>query len=102
MKQKYFRAGPVNMFVTARRKGDDWFIGAITNNDGRSNTIEFDFLPKGKKYTATYISDDDAVQTKTKVGIQKKIISAATILDSKLKPSGGQAIWLTPVVKIIY
>jgi alpha-glucosidase len=90
---------PGEYVVTARRKGEDWFIGAITNNDGRSIQLNFDFLPKGKKYTATLYSDDDAVQTKTKVGIQKKIITAATILDSKLKPSGGQAIWLTPVVK---
>jgi alpha-glucosidase len=96
---KILQGRPGEYVVTARRKGNDWFIGAITNNDGRSIQLNFDFLPKEKKYTATLYSDDDAVQTKTKVGIQKKIISATTILDSKLKPSGGQAIWLTPVVK---
>ncbi|HUP14193.1 MAG TPA: glycoside hydrolase family 97 C-terminal domain-containing protein [Niastella sp.] len=90
---------PGEFVVTARRKGDDWFIGAITNNNGRSIQLSFDFLPKGKKYTATIYGDDDTVQTKTKVGIQKKIISSATILESKLKPSGGQAIWLTAVIK---
>lgn len=96
---KILQGKPGEYVVTARRKGDDWFIGAITNNEGRSIQLNFDFLSKGKKYTATLYSDDDTVQTKTKVGIQKKVISSATIVDSKLKPSGGQAIWLTPVVK---
>jgi alpha-glucosidase len=96
---KILQGKPGEFVVTARRKGNDWFIGAITNNDSRTIQLNFDFLPKGKKYTATIYGDDDAVQTKTKVGIQKKVISSTTIFDSKLKPSGGQAIWLTPVVK---
>jgi hypothetical protein len=96
---KVLQGKPGEYITTARRKGDDWFIGAITNNEARTIQLIVDFLPKGKKYTATIYSDDDAVQTKTKVGVQKKVITAATVLEVKLKPSGGQAIWITPVIK---
>jgi alpha-glucosidase len=90
---------PGECISTARRKGDDWFIGTITNNDARTIQLAFDFLPKGKKYNATIYSDDDTAPTKTKVGIQKKVITASTVLEVKLKPSGGQAIRLTLFVK---
>jgi hypothetical protein len=96
---KVLQGKPGEYITTARRKGDEWFIGTITNNEARTIQLTFDFLPKGKKYTATIYSDDDAVQTKTKVGVRKKIITSVTVLEVKLKPSGGQAIWLTPVTK---
>ncbi|MCO6149701.1 glycoside hydrolase family 97 protein [Flavobacterium sp. NRK1] len=45
--------------VVAKRKGDKWFIGAITNGKEteRNLTINFDFLAKGKTYTMTYFED---------------------------------------------
>ncbi|MET4080915.1 alpha-glucosidase [Pedobacter sp. UYP30] len=45
--------------VVAKRKGDKWFIGGITNGKEkeRNITINFDFLKKGKTYTMTYFED---------------------------------------------
>ncbi len=43
--------------VTARRKGDDWFIGAMTNSHSRDLTINTDFLKKGVSYKITLIKD---------------------------------------------
>ena len=43
--------------VTAKRKGDKWFIGAITNNTERDLQIKLDFLPAGKKYPITNFAD---------------------------------------------
>lgn len=94
---KVLQGKPGEFVSTARRKGEDWFIGTITNNDPRMVKLKFDFLPKGKKYTATIYSDDDAIQTKTKVKVEKKMITSATVLDIKLKPSGGQAILLSSI-----
>ena len=96
---KVLQGKPGEYIATARRKGDDWFIGTITNNDARTIQLALDFLPKGKKYNATIYSDDDAAPTKTKVGVQKKVITASTVLEVKLKASGGQAIRLTPLTK---
>ncbi|CAN5638915.1 glycoside hydrolase family 97 protein [soil metagenome] len=55
----------IGEYVTiARRSGDDWFVGTISNNDGRSLKLPLDFLPKGKNYTAHIYSDDPTVQPK--------------------------------------
>lgn len=93
---KVLQGRPGEFVSTARRKGNDWFIGTITNNEARTVQLKFDFLPKDKKFTACIYSDDDAVPTKTKVKIEKKIITSNTILEVKLKASGGQAISLMP------
>lgn len=43
--------------VIARRKGDKWFIGAITGNRSAEVTVSLDFLNSGKNYTMTYFRD---------------------------------------------
>lgn len=90
--------GAIGEFVTiARRDGADWFVGSITNNEARTITIDFSFLSPGKKYEGNIYSDDDYVATKTKVRVDKKIITSKTKFSIALKASGGLAIWLTPV-----
>ena len=45
--------------VVAKRKGDQWFIGGITNGKQkrRETELNFDFLETGKTYTMTYFED---------------------------------------------
>jgi alpha-glucosidase len=41
--------GEIGEYITtARRRNDQWFVGTITNNDGRQITIPFSFLTKGE------------------------------------------------------
>jgi alpha-glucosidase len=89
------QGSPGEFITTARRKGDEWFVGTITNNDARTIQLRFDFLPKGQQFMASFYSDDDSVQTKTKIKVERITINSTTILDIKLRPSGGQAIWIT-------
>ena len=44
----------------ARRKGNDWYIGSVSNHDKHEVDIEMNFLPAGN-YTATIYSDADDV-----------------------------------------
>ena len=44
----------------ARRKGNDWYIGTISNHNSREVEINLNFLSQGK-YTATIYSDADDV-----------------------------------------
>jgi alpha-glucosidase len=92
---KVLQGTPGEFVITARRKGDDWFVGTITNNDARTIRLLFDFLPKGKTYLASFYSDDPAAPTKTKVKAERKKINASTVLTVSLLPSGGQAVWIT-------
>jgi len=89
--------GKIGQYATiVRRNGDDWFIGAINNNQERHVQIPLTFLPPGKDYVANIYSDDDTVQTKTKVGIERRTVNRSTKLDVLLRAAGGQAIWLSP------
>ncbi|MEO7496527.1 MAG: glycoside hydrolase family 97 N-terminal domain-containing protein [Massilia sp.] len=90
--------GEPGLFVsTARRKGADWFVGTITNNDSRALKVSLSFLEPKKEYWASIYADDPQAPTKTKVGIRKIKVTSTTVLDARLLASGGQAIWLRPV-----
>jgi alpha-glucosidase len=80
--------------ITARHSGDEWFVGAITNNDAREISIPLAFLDKGKKYVAKIYTDDDRVQTNTKVAVTEKAVSQKEVLRFQLKAGGGAAIQL--------
>ncbi len=89
--------GEIGRFAAiARRHGDDWFIGTINNTDPRTLQIPLSFLAPGTRYTANVYFDDEGVQTRTKVGIDRWVVDATTILDVPLVAGGGQAIWITP------
>ncbi|MDR1526644.1 MAG: glycoside hydrolase family 97 C-terminal domain-containing protein, partial [Dysgonamonadaceae bacterium] len=80
--------------ITARRSGNDWFLGAITNNDAREISIPLAFLDKGQKYIAKIYTDDDKIETRTKVAVSEKVVSQKGVLRFQLKASGGAAIQL--------
>lgn len=90
------KGAPGEFISTARKKGSDWFVGTITNNDERQMQLRFDFLEKKKLYAARFYTDDDSVKTKTKVKTEVKMITAETVVDIKLKAAGGLAIWISP------
>ncbi|WP_316814224.1 glycoside hydrolase family 97 protein [Pedobacter heparinus] len=93
---KVLQGTPGEFVSVARRSGNQWFIGTITNTAARSIKLKFDFLPKGKTFLAKIYSDNDNVNTATKVGVETKQVNAGTVLEIKLKASGGQSIWLQP------
>ena len=90
--------GEVGEFITiARRKGEEWFIGSITNNEKRVLSVSLDFLPEGKNYIAEIYTDGDkSVKTRTKVRVSTYRVSNKTKLNFCLKASGGAAVRLVP------
>lgn len=93
---KIIQGSPGHYVTTARRKGKDWFIGTITNNDRRDLKIPLSFLENGKQYTARIYEDDPLAPTSTKVGIRTIRVDSRSVIESRLQASSGQAIWLTP------
>jgi alpha-glucosidase len=82
--------------ITARRSGTEWFIGSITNTNGREVSIPLNFLSTGKKYRAHIYTDDETVKTKTHVRVEQRTIKPGEVVTVKLKPSGGIALWIHP------
>lgn len=80
--------------ITARRKGNEWFIGAINNDKAREIEITLDFLDKDKVYDGKIFYDDEKLTTKTKVAISQQKFSSTSHLKISLVPNGGTSIWL--------
>lgn len=92
--------GEIGEYITtARRSGNEWFVGSITNNDARTLAVPFPFLNEKQKYTATLYYDDDTVKTKTRVGIKTVIVTSQSVIHLSLKARGGAAIHLQPASK---
>jgi alpha-glucosidase len=86
--------GKIGEYITiARKSGNDWFLGCMTNNAARKLTIDFSFLTVGKKYKAHLYFDDASVNTATKVGMKTISVDYTSKLEVDLLASGGYAIW---------
>ncbi|MBR2326549.1 MAG: glycoside hydrolase family 97 protein [Alistipes sp.] len=95
----YLAAEPGDYIVAARKaKGTgDWFVGGISDENGREIAISFDFLDKGKKYEATIYADGkDAhyLDNPHSYTVTKKSITAKSKMTLRLAPGGGVAISL--------
>lgn len=97
----YLEAEPGDYITVARKeKGtENWFIGAITDENPRTATIDFSFLPKDKKYEAIIYEDGKNAHWKTNpqsYNIKSVIVTSKTKLQQKLAAGGGVAISVKP------
>jgi len=85
--------GEVGKYISiARRKGNTWYLGAITNWDSRDITIDFSFLEKGKKFQAEIFSDGlNADKAATDYKREIVTIDSTTKLTYRLASGGGLA-----------
>ena len=85
---------PGQFVVIARRQGDDWYVGAMTNWEGRDFELPLDFLSEGD-YQATIFADGaDAATNATSLEIAKKTVKRGDRLLLRLAPGGGAAVIL--------
>ena len=88
---------PGEYIIQARRSGNEWYVGAMTNTQARTITIPTDFLPKGK-YVVEIYNDDPKLSTRTKVKHeQMKVKGGGKPIVLQLQPSGGAALHFTPI-----
>ncbi|PQM55979.1 MAG: hypothetical protein CL924_00150 [Deltaproteobacteria bacterium] len=82
--------------IIARKKGDNWYIGGITNWEARKVAVNYFFLTENS-YEATILSDMDESKTDgTKYQITKDEIKPFDRREIDLAPGGGFFIKLTP------
>ena len=86
---------PGEYIVQARRSGQEWFVGAMTNTQGRSVTISTDFLPAGK-YEVRIYNDDPTADTPSKVKSERRTVKSGSSIKLNLQPSGGAALHFIP------
>lgn len=85
-------------YVVARkdRESADWFLGGVTNENGRRVHIDLDFLDSGAYQATIYADSDDAHYRENPFGIniQQKHVGRGEALDIYMAPGGGFAIQL--------
>jgi hypothetical protein len=95
--------GEIGDFVTIARQdraSNNWFVGAISDENARDISIKLDFLPEGKKYKATlYLDGDKAHWDKNPADykIEEQVVNAKSTLDMHLAAGGGAAISLIEI-----
>lgn len=97
-------AGAVgNYMVVARadRESEDWYLGAITDEDARELEIRLDFLAPRRRYEATVWRDaeDADFRTERRFGhvVETRVVRAGEVMRLRLAPGGGQAIRFRPL-----
>ncbi|MCY1484096.1 Retaining alpha-galactosidase precursor [compost metagenome] len=85
-------------YITMARKAkgkNEWFVGGISDENARTANVTFDYLPKGKTYTATIYADGkDASYDKNpqSYAIRTIKVTSKTKLQQPIAPGGGFAI----------
>ncbi|MCM1348624.1 MAG: glycoside hydrolase family 97 protein [Firmicutes bacterium] len=97
----YLEAEPMEYVTTARKaKGEDrWFVGGTNGLEPRTATVDFSFLPKGKKFMATIYRDGKDAHYKDNAQsyvIENKKVTSKTKLNIPEAAGGGFAISIVP------
>lgn len=88
---------PGKFVAIARRNGDSWYLGAMTNWDARDLELALDFLGSGEYEAKIFADGADAAKVATSLDISDKRVTAGEKLAVHLAPGGGAAVILTPV-----
>jgi alpha-glucosidase len=92
--------GRIGDYVTiARRSGDSWYVGSITDEEARDFRVELSFLEPGREYVARVYSDAPDSDWETNphaYEIREESVTSESVLAVKLAPGGGQAIIIVP------
>ena len=77
--------------VTARRKGDVWYVGGITDWNTRELTIDLSFLPEGKYQLEQFCDGVNAHRAGRDYASESLSVDGKTKLKLRMAPGGGFA-----------
>lgn len=94
---KILEAEPGDYITIARKakNAENWFIGSVCDESGRTSNISFDFLDPNKTYIATIYSDAKGAHYKTNpqaYTIRKAVVTSKSKLSQLCAPAGGYAV----------
>jgi alpha-glucosidase len=93
--------GKIGEYITvARRHGDEWFVGTLSDSTETNLNIPLNFLNSSKNYTAEIFTDHpdgSLANYPVPVIISQKRVHSEDALQVQLIPGGGHAVHLTPI-----
>lgn len=101
---KYLEAEPGEYITVARKakNSNNWFVGSVCGENGRTSNITFEYLDPAKTYIATIYSDAKDAHYKTNpqaYTIRKVVVTGKSKLSQLCAPAGGYAISITEADK---
>jgi hypothetical protein len=99
---RIIEAEPGDYITIARKEkgAENWFVGAITDENPRQTTISLEFLTPGKKYKATFYEDASDAHYKNNpkaYRIRTQTVDSKTKIKLKLAAGGGAAVSIMPL-----
>jgi alpha-glucosidase len=94
------RIGDYVTIVRKARGGEDWYLGSVTDEVGRSLDAPLSFLDRDRKYVAEIYRDADDADWKTNptaYTVEQREVDANTVLPLRLAPGGGMAVRFRPL-----
>lgn len=83
--------------LIAKQKGDDWYVGGMTDWTARTLTVNFSFLDKGKQYQVDIYKDgDDAGLWATHYTFETQSVNSDSKITIPLAQGGGIAMRIYP------
>ena len=90
--------GEIGDFVTIARKDRDsenWYLGSVTDENGRELKVPLSFLTPGRRYRAQIYRDGPNADYRGRgkeIVIEERRVTSSDRLTLRLAPGGGQAI----------
>ena len=85
-----------DFLAIARRRGGDWYVGALTDWTPRELAIDLSFLPAGAFALDAYADGPNADRQGSDYVRSQRDVDASTKITVKLAPGGGWAARITP------
>ncbi|OLT50897.1 glycoside hydrolase family 97 C-terminal domain-containing protein [Cellulosimicrobium sp. CUA-896] len=85
--------------TTARRSGDAWYVGVVTDENDRTLDVPLDVLDDDVTYVAEVWADAQDASWKgnpTAVEVTRSLVTSDDVLSASLVGAGGQALRLRP------
>ncbi len=98
-KSRYLNSKIGDFVTIARKNGDNWYLGSITDEFARSISVSLSFLDEDKIYKATIYKDGSKADWKNNpydFEISEDFVDSTMRLRLKLAKGGGQAIIFEP------
>jgi alpha-glucosidase len=91
-KTKVLNGKPGEYITVARKKGGDWYLGAMTDWTPREFTLSLDFLENGNYLAEIYADAPDSGTNPKKITVRSEKVKAGGKLNIRMAEAGGAAI----------
>jgi alpha-glucosidase len=96
-KTKVLNGYPEEYITVARQKGEDWFLGAMTNRAERSFELPLGFLNNGNYMAEIYSDRPDSGEYPKKIDIKTVKVNEKTKLKINMASIGGTAVYFKKI-----